>query len=324
MSLELKMLQRQFDDLPVAAHLYVTDQCNLSCSYCTEYDNSQAHPNLDVLQARIDKIAELGCIRIGIQGGEPLLHPDIIEIVHHCKKRGLHTNMATNGFRITPAIMQELKDAGLDGISISIDSISPNESSQKSLKSVKGKIQILKDSGIPFNVAGVIFKETVGEAKELIDFCVENDIPVHARVVHAGVSGKFGVERGDVQEVDAMLDYQLELKRQGKKIKSAGLVDYQKHLLRGEPFDWECVAGYKYFFVSAKGEFWMCSMNRTPGTDILAVTREMLRSFKGPKPCQDGCGVYCIVGLSIGRANPIRFGLAEAQGLTKRIRNNAT
>jgi len=316
------MLRRQFDDLPIAAHLYVTDQCNLSCSYCTEYDNSRPHPSLEKLKLWIDKIADLGCLRIGLQGGEPLLHPDIIDIVRHCKARGLQTSMATNGFKLTKEIAAELRDAGLDSLSISIDAVTPGPASQKSLKSVAGKLDILQQSGLKFNVAGVLFEQTVDEARQLIDYCVARDIPIHSRIVHAGVTGKFGVKRGKTSRVEEVLDYQLELKRQGKKIKSAGLIDYQRHLLHGEPVDWECVAGYKYFFVSAKGEFWHCSMNRSPGINILSVTPELLRSLKGPKPCQDGCGVYCIIGLSLGRANPVRFGLAEAQGWRKRLAGN--
>lgn len=314
----LKLVQRQFDDLPITAHLYVTAQCNLDCSYCTEYDNSQPHPTLAQLKLRIDKIAELGCIRLGIQGGEPLMHPDIVAIVAHCKLRGLNVNMATNGFRITEGILADLHRAGLDGISISIDSVNPSAASRKSLKSVSRKLDLLRQSGIAFNVAGVIFDETVEETRELLDYCVAHDIPVHARIVHAGEDGRFGVGRGDTARVESMLDYQEQLKRQGRKIKSAGLIDYQRSVLRGEPYDWECVAGYKYFFVSAKGEFWMCSMNRTPGIDILDVTPEMLRANKGRKSCQDGCGVYCIVSMSIARAKPLRFGLAEMQGWRKR------
>lgn len=323
MSFSLDMVRRQFDDLPIAAHLYVTDRCNLSCAYCTEYDNGQEHPAIEKLKAYVDKIAELGCLRIGLQGGEPLLHPDIVELVRHCKSRGLRTSMATNGFHLTAALAAQLRAAGLDAISISIDAITPGPSTQKSLKSVAKKLDILKESGIPFNVAGVLFEQTVDEARQLIDYCVERDIPIHSRVVHAGVTGKFAVKRGKTDRVAAALDYQEQLKRQGKKIKSAHLIDYQRSLLRGESYDWECVAGYKYFFVSAKGEFWQCSMNRTPAINILDVTPELLRSFKGPKPCQDGCGVYCIVGLSIGRQHPVQYAMKEAQGMPRRLAASA-
>lgn len=315
----LRNVARQFDDKPVAAHLYVTDQCNLDCAYCTEYDNSVPHPDIGRLRLWVDKIAELGCLRIGLQGGEPLLHPDIVELVRHCKKHGLRTSMATNGFRLTAALAADLRDAGLDAVNISIDSVAPGPASRKSLKSLAGKLEILRESGLRFGVSGVLFEDSVAEARELIDYCVARAIPVQSRIVHAGVEGAFGVGQGDRAKVEALLDHQVALKRQGHPVKGVGLVEYQRAILRGRPLDWECIAGYKYFFVSARGKFWQCSMNRTPDIDLMDVTPDTLRGLAGPKPCQDSCGVYCIVGESIARADPLAFALAEAQGWQKRL-----
>ena len=50
MSYLLKMLKREFDTKPIAAQIYVTDQYNLDCFYCSEYDNSVPHPSMDLLQ----------------------------------------------------------------------------------------------------------------------------------------------------------------------------------------------------------------------------------------------------------------------------------
>jgi molybdenum cofactor biosynthesis enzyme MoaA len=43
----MKMIKREFDTKPIACHLYVTDQCNLDCFYCTEYDNYNVPRKLD-------------------------------------------------------------------------------------------------------------------------------------------------------------------------------------------------------------------------------------------------------------------------------------
>src|SRR5919109_5504067 len=72
--------KRLFDRKPLQCSLYVTDQCNLDCAYCTEYDNTQPHPTLDDLTRWLTKIRELGTVRVVLVGGEPLLHPDIVEI----------------------------------------------------------------------------------------------------------------------------------------------------------------------------------------------------------------------------------------------------
>ena len=70
--------KRGFDDKPIQCSLYVTDRCNLDCSYCTEYDNSQKHPPLETIKSWLRHIRSLGTLRVALVGGEPLMHPDIV------------------------------------------------------------------------------------------------------------------------------------------------------------------------------------------------------------------------------------------------------
>src|ERR1700758_5457885 len=67
----LESAKRLKDRKPLQCSLYVTDQCNLDCAYCTEYDNSRPHPNIDDLKKWVRKIRELGMMRIALVGGEP-------------------------------------------------------------------------------------------------------------------------------------------------------------------------------------------------------------------------------------------------------------
>ena len=57
---------RLFDRKPLQCSLYLTDNCNLDCSYCTEYDNSKPHPKLEDLKLWIRKIRDLGTMRIAL------------------------------------------------------------------------------------------------------------------------------------------------------------------------------------------------------------------------------------------------------------------
>ena len=110
-----------------------------------------------------------------------------------------------------------------------------------------------------------------------------------------------------------MLDFQIAAKEQGKKVHTtASLFNYQKSLLNGNNLDWTCVAGYKYLYVSAKGKFWLCCVNRQPNIDIMSVTPEILKSYFHKKECQDGCGIYCIVSESLANNHPMRFATREA------------
>ena len=85
---DLQQALRVFDTKPWAAHLYVTEQCNLDCHYCNEFNNSIPHPALADLKKWMDHIRKLGVARLGLQGGEPLKHPDIVEVVRYAKSLG--------------------------------------------------------------------------------------------------------------------------------------------------------------------------------------------------------------------------------------------
>jgi MoaA/NifB/PqqE/SkfB family radical SAM enzyme len=309
----IKMIKREFDTKPIACHLYVTDRCNLDCFYCTEYDNSVPHPSREDLKKWIQKIKELGCIRIGLQGGEPLLHPDIVEIIQYCKALDLNTSMSTNGFMLTPTLIQDLENAGLDSLQISIDRMTPIPSTRKSLKTIIPKLELLKNSKLRFSISGVLFKETLNEAKKVLDYGLSHGISTHVRLVHASATGHFRVDPGEKDALKSLIDFQMQEKKQGHKIHTSWhLLKYQNALLNGESVDWTCIAGYKYFFVSAQGKFWLCSTNRQPNTDIMNITPELLRNYFYKKACQDGCGVYCIISESLVNNHPIKFGLSEA------------
>lgn len=307
MSFWMKMAKRMVDQAPIACHLYVTDQCNLDCHYCTEYDNSVPHPSLDDLKRWIKKIKELGCLRIGLQGGEPLLHPDIVDIVAYCKSLDLRTSMSTNGFKLTAALVKEFEKAGLDALQVSVDRMTPIRATRKALKTIIPKLEHLKNTTIPYHISGVLFSETIDEAREVIDYGTSRGISTHTRLVHADPSGDMLVTSGQKAVLGSFLDEMAEDKLQGKEIRTTrAIFDYQKSVLFNEPYDWTCLAGYKYFFVSSQGKFWLCSMNRTPGTDIMSVTPDMLKAYNHKKSCQDGCGVYCIVETSIFCNHPVR------------------
>jgi MoaA/NifB/PqqE/SkfB family radical SAM enzyme len=313
---KVQRLLRLIDDKPWAAHLYVTDQCNLDCHYCNEYDNAIPHPTLASLKIWMDKIRALEVSRLGLQGGEPLLHPDIVEVVRYARELGFYkVSMSTNGLLLTRELLAQLEAAGLDELQLSVDRVTPDASTRKSLKSVAHKLSWFKGSRIRLFVGGVLFSHTLDEMAVVIDTCLDQAIPVQMRVVHDDLVNKRKLrDRGADARLEAFVGYQEQLKRNGEKIfTSWNILDYQKHLLRSEPVDWQCVAGYKYFFVSARGYFWLCSQVRTE-RHILDIEAHDLRDNNRAKDCQAGCGVYCTIDTSMRVNHPARYLAREVLG----------
>ena len=131
---------------PVAAHLIPIRRCNLSCAYCNEYDDRSAPvPTADVLR-RIDRLVDLGTGVVTLSGGEPLLHPDLDEIVRHIRRRGAIATLITNGYLLSRDRIERLNEAGLDHLQISIDNVRPDDVSKKSLKVLDQKLVLLADA----------------------------------------------------------------------------------------------------------------------------------------------------------------------------------
>ena len=311
--------KRLFDQKPLQCSLYVTDKCNLDCGYCTEYDNSRPHPKLEDLKKWIKKIRDLGTMRIALVGGEPLVHPDIVELVRYCRELGFATSLTTNGFLLTRERLRQLEEAGLQVMQISVDRMTPSAITKKSFKTILPKLEYFKDSKISLHITGVICADTLSESEAVLETGLSRGIPTEVRLVHADPLQRFRVARGSKEELVKFIDSMIERKRRGEKIHtSEAILQYQRSLLLNEPVEWTCAAGYKLFFVSAQGKFWECSMKHSDKHIMDITPEDMLANYR-KKPCQEGCGVYCAVSASMLVQNPVRVLGSEIVSRAKRV-----
>jgi MoaA/NifB/PqqE/SkfB family radical SAM enzyme len=101
--------------------LEVTDVCNINCKGC--YRSQLAgHRELAELKAEIRMFRELrNCDGISIAGGEPLLHPQLPEVVAHIRKCGMKAVLLSNTLALDHAALVELKQAGLEYLTLHVD-----------------------------------------------------------------------------------------------------------------------------------------------------------------------------------------------------------
>src|ERR1700720_3534302 len=94
---EWRMLARGVasTDPPVLAHIVPIRRCNLSCTYCNEFDDFSKPVPTDEMLRRIDKLGALGTSVVTISGGEPLLHPELDAIIARMRKNGILSGMIT-------------------------------------------------------------------------------------------------------------------------------------------------------------------------------------------------------------------------------------
>src|SRR5437870_2678876 len=144
---ELQMIARGLisTEHVLLAHIIPTRRCNLTCTYCNEYDDFSPPVPTDEMLRRIDRLAYLKTAIVTISGGEPLLHPEIETIIRRIRHHGMIAGIITNGYLLTPKKIAALNEAGLDHLQISIDNIQPDKVSMKSLKVLDKKLEYLAE-----------------------------------------------------------------------------------------------------------------------------------------------------------------------------------
>src|SRR5271169_5546423 len=94
---ELKMIAKGVasTDHPILAHIIPIRRCNLSCEYCNEYDDFSKPVPLETMKSRIDHLARLKTAAVTLSGGEPLLHPELDDIIAHMRTHPIISGMIT-------------------------------------------------------------------------------------------------------------------------------------------------------------------------------------------------------------------------------------
>src|SRR5208337_3042028 len=120
---ELRMIAHGLLDTNhvVMAHIIPMRRCNLACAYCNEYDGISKAVPLETMYQRLDQLAQLGTAIVTISGGEPILHPELDNIIRRIRNNGMIAGMITNGYLLTAERIKQLNRAGLDHMQISID-----------------------------------------------------------------------------------------------------------------------------------------------------------------------------------------------------------
>jgi MoaA/NifB/PqqE/SkfB family radical SAM enzyme len=104
------------------AKLKVTSRCNLACQMCDYWRTTREETlSLEEWPGVIDQLADLGCRKLHVSGGEPFLRPDLLEILEHGVARKLKVNLTTNGTLLTEDRIRRLARSGVNAVSVSLD-----------------------------------------------------------------------------------------------------------------------------------------------------------------------------------------------------------
>lgn len=174
-------------DVPRLVAWELTRGCNLNCVHCRAAASRGPHPGelgRGKCQEVMAQIAELGRPIVILTGGEPLLREDVFEIAAYGSELGLRMVMATNGTLITNAVLQKLRKAGIQRVSISIDGADKEQHDR--FRMVDGAFEgavdgarRLREAGIDFQINTTVTRHNVSRVREIMDLAVSLGAVAH-------------------------------------------------------------------------------------------------------------------------------------------------
>lgn len=307
---------------PTTALLELTKRCNLRCWHCYVAGSRAELPTARWVEV-IGELADEGCMKVGLTGGEVALRDDFLVIAETVKRRRMALTVLTNGTYFSEADIEEL--AALKPMLVSISlyaaSAEPHDrvtSAQGSFERAVRTLRRLRELGVQCRVACVLMDENLLEYRDLIALAksmgcsyrfdptvgprADGDITPLTHRVSAALLSRF---YSDELVAEASREGRLALQGDPPSAGSAG----------------SCSAGFSGVFVEANGVVWPCVGLRPPfGTvadrafvevwrgDVARTYRQAMRGQR--EECQGCellplCSTYCPRIASAEDGNPL-------------------
>ena len=249
-----------------------TNACNMYCAHCYRDAGSRAAEELttDEAKSMLDSIAEAGFKIMIFSGGEPLMRPDILELVRYAANLKLIPVFGTNGTLITEQKAEELKAAGAKGMGISLDSLDKNKHDEfrRFPGAWEGAVRGMKNCrkvGLPFQMHTTVMDWNQGELEQMTDFAVELGAKAHHFffLVPTGRAATIEAEalRAETYEnvLTRIMKKQLEVSIELKPTCAPQFVRIARQMGQEIRFRRGCLAGLSYCIVSPRGKVQPCA-----------------------------------------------------------------
>ncbi len=267
--------------VPIYAHFAVTHRCNLRCRMCNIW--READQTAEVSVERVGEIADvlrrLGTISVSIGGAEPFVREDLPEIVAALKRRGMMVRVLTNAYALTDEQIQRAAEAGLDEVSVSLDTLDPDKQAEvcnapgiwpKVVENLCKLSAALPRRGNVLLINCVVSHHNVRELPQMVAFAKAvgyfiSFVPVHL-APEEGEHDRFercapemAISPEQREALVAAYDELLELKRRGAPIvNSTPFLRQSREFLSERGQYWRCDAGALYFSIDPRGRFAIC------------------------------------------------------------------
>jgi len=161
---------------PETIHFSVTGRCDQSCAGCFYSARpgsavSAKDASWELCEQVVREAEQARVFQIALGGGEPLLHPRIVEMARLAREHHLVPNLTTNGNRLTRDLAEELKQAGLGQVQISLNGATEttNARTRPNFKSALAAIQVCRQVGLRFGLNFLVTRSSLQELAAVVN-----------------------------------------------------------------------------------------------------------------------------------------------------------
>src|SRR5947199_4172718 len=229
---------------PLLAHIIPMRRCNLACTYCNEFDDFSKPVPMEDMYRRIDKLGALGTSVVTISGGEPLLYPELDDVIRRIRLNGMIAGLITNGYLLVAERIQRLNRAGLEWLQISIDNVNPDDVSKKSLKVLDRKLELLAEhADFHVNINSVVGSGIRNP---------QDALTIGKRAVALGFTSTIGIIHDGSGQLQPLNEEEKRVYREMQSMSKRSFTrinGFQNNIAEGLPNDWRCRAGARYLYI---------------------------------------------------------------------------
>ncbi|MTV47481.1 putative heme d1 biosynthesis radical SAM protein NirJ2 [Heliobacillus mobilis] len=287
-----------------------TNQCNMFCDHCYRDAGAKAEQELSTVEGKqlLDEIAKAGFKIMIFSGGEPLMRPDIVELVAYATSKGLRSVFGTNGTLITREMARDLKKAGAMGMGISLDSMDKKKHDEFRRypgawdEAVRG-MENCRAEGLGFQIHTTVMEWNRHEVSTITDFAVEIGAVGHHTFFLVPTGRAVDIEEESLkaeqyeQILTEIMEKQKEVKIELKPTCAPQFMRIAKEMGMDMKYARGCLAGTHYCIISPMGIVQPCAylnisagnVRETPFSEIWkeAPIFKELRTLKYGGGCGD-------------------------------------
>lgn len=277
---------------PFSATFAVTNRCNLRCSYCNCPLIDPTNLPLARVELLFDRLQAMGIKRLGLAGGEPMMRPDLAEIIALAKQRRFFVSVNSN---LTLFDRHGDRLAAADLVYTSLDGDQAAHNAARGERAYEGVLaaiaQLVRHK--PVIAICVVTEHSLGQAAALLDLAETMGFRMHfqpqctdTEIVRGAVAASLTGERLRGFWRDLLAE-----KRRGRPIVSS--TPYLEHLAQWQDFTvsafadpgQRCPAGRGYLYVDPLGKAYACAYTKSKMTPVDLLADDWRTAWDRETPC---------------------------------------